>query len=103
MFLNGQSQEDAKCMLVQEITMFNSAAYALLFLEYAIMSDTLPDKEKHTSLLVNQIEYVAVNMMKNYDFTDCKALYDKLKQDRYDTIRDDNRFIAVLEKIKPYC
>ncbi len=28
--------------------------------EFAIMSDTLPDKEKHTSLLVNQIEYVAV-------------------------------------------
>lgn len=71
--------------------------------EFAIMSDTLSDKEKHTSLLVNQIEYVAVNMMKNYDFTDCKALYDKLQQDRYDTIRDDKRFIAVLEKIKPYC
>ena len=40
---------------------------------------------------------------KNYDFTNCKELYDKMQGDRYDAIREDKRFIAVLDKIKEYC
>ena len=71
--------------------------------ECAIMSDTLPDKAHHTSLLVNDLEYSSTNLVKNYDFTDCKELYDKMQSDRYDAIRDDMRFIAVLEKIGRYC
>lgn len=71
--------------------------------EFAIMSDTLPEKAQHTSLLVNKIYYNMHEIMKNYDFTNCKELYDKMQWDRYEAIRDNKRFIAILEKIKPYC
>lgn len=71
--------------------------------EFAIMSDTLPEKAHHTSLLVNNLEYNPLNTAKNYDFTDCKELYDKMQMDRYDAIRNDKRFITVLDKIREYC
>lgn len=71
--------------------------------EFAIMSDTLPERAQHTSLLVNKTYYDASDIMKNYDFTNCKELYDKMQWDRYDAIREDKRFIAVLDKIKEYC
>ncbi len=70
---------------------------------FAIMSDTLPEKAQHSSLLVNKTYYDASDIMKNYDFTNCKELYDKMQWDRYDAIRDDKRFIAVLDKIREYC
>lgn len=71
--------------------------------QFAVMSDTLPENARHTSLLVNNLEYGPFNTIKNYDFTDCKELYDKMQADRYNAIRDDKRFIAVLEKIGRYC
>lgn len=71
--------------------------------EFAIMSDTLPERAQHTSLLVNKTYYDASDIMKNYDFTNCKELYDKMQWDRYNAIRDDKRFIAVLDKIREYC
>ena len=70
--------------------------------EFAIMSDKLPKKSRHTSLLVNNLECGPLNTMKNYDFTDCKVLYDKMQMDTYDAIRNDKRFIDVLEKIEKY-
>lgn len=71
--------------------------------QFAVMSDTLPENARHTSLLVNNLEYGPFNTIKNYDFTDCKELYDKMQAARYNAIRDDKRFIAVLEKIGRYC
>ena len=71
--------------------------------EFAVMSDTLPEKVQHTSLLVNKTYYDAHEMMKNYHFTNCKLLYDKMQSEQYDAIRDDKRFIAVLDKIREYC
>lgn len=71
--------------------------------EFAIVSDTLPEKASHTSLLVNKTYYDVHEMMKNYDFTNCKVLYDKMQWDRYDAIRKDNRFITVLDRIREYC
>lgn len=71
--------------------------------QFAVMSDTLPENARHTSLLVNNLEYSPFNTIKNYDFTDCRELYDKMQMDSYDAIRDDKRFIAVLEKIGKYC
>lgn len=71
--------------------------------QFAVMSDTLPENARHTSLLLNNLEYSPFNTIKNYDFTDCKELYDKMQADRYNAIRDDKRFIAVLEKIGRYC
>lgn len=71
--------------------------------KFAIMSDALPEKARHTSLLVNNLEYNPLDTIKNYDFTDCKQLYDEMQTDRYNAIRDDKRFIAVLDKIREYC
>ena len=71
--------------------------------QFAVMSDTLPENARHTSLLLNNLEYSPFNTIKNYDFTDCREMYDKMQMDRYDAIRDDKRFIAVLEKIGKYC
>ena len=71
--------------------------------EFAIMSDTLPERAQHTSLLVNKIYYDVHEMIKNYDFTNCKILYDKMQRERYDAIRDDKRFIDVLDKIRKCC
>ena len=71
--------------------------------EFAIKFDTLVDKTKHTSILVNRLDYDALGQTKNYGFTSCKELCDKMQWDRYDAIRDDKRFIAILEKIKEYC
>lgn len=71
--------------------------------EFAIISDTLPEKAQHTSLLVNKTYYDARNTMKNYDFTDCKELYDKMQYDRYDPIRKDKRFAVILDRINNYC
>lgn len=71
--------------------------------EFAIMSDALHDGARHTSLLVNNLEYNPLDTIKNYDFTDCKELYNEMQTDRYNAIRDDKRFIAVLDKIRGYC
>lgn len=71
--------------------------------QFAVMSDTLPENARHTSLLLNNLEYSPFNTIKNYDFTDCRELYDKMQMDSYDAIRDDKQFISVLEKIGKYC
>lgn len=71
--------------------------------QFAVMSDMLPENARHTSLLLNNLEYSPFNTIKNYDFTDCRELYDKMQMDSYDAIRDDKRFTAVLEKIGKYC
>lgn len=71
--------------------------------KYAVISDTLPDRAQYTSLLVNKTYYDVHDTMKNYDFTNSKILYDKMQWDRYDPIRSDKRFIAVLDKIREHC
>lgn len=70
--------------------------------KFAIMSDALPEKAQHTSLLVKGLGYDKLDTIKNFNFTECKILYDVMQMDSYDAIRDDKRFIAVLEKIKLY-
>ncbi len=57
----------------------------------------------HSSLLVKGLEYNALDTNKNCEFSDCKILYDQMQWDRYDAIRDDKRFAAVLDKISRYC
>lgn len=71
--------------------------------EFAIRFDTLIDKTKHTSILVNRLDYDALGQTKNYDFTSCKELYDKMQWERYDLIRKDKRFTSILDKIREYC
>lgn len=82
----------------------NDSELALSSLEkvadFAVMSDTLPERADHTSLLVNRLHYDVLETKKNYEFSNCKELYDKMQWERYDGIRDDKRFIAVIEKNK---
>ena len=68
--------------------------------KYAIMYDALPESAMHTSLLVNRIEYKRLETSKNYSFSKCAELHKKMQWDRYDAIRNDERFTAILEKIK---
>lgn len=69
---------------------------------YAIRSDTLPDTAMQTSLLVNRLKYDAMKTTKNYTSTECSALYGRMLTDRYAAVSEDERFIEILQKIKPY-
>lgn len=71
--------------------------------EFAIMSDTLPEKANHTSRLVNKLQYNVLDTRKNYAFSNCLELHDKMQWNRYDAIRDDKRFTDILDKISVYC
>ncbi len=70
---------------------------------FAVIFDTLPEYANYTSLLIDKLHYNVLETRKNYSFSNCRELYDKMQQDRYDAIHDDKRFIAVLDKISRYC
>lgn len=70
--------------------------------KYAIMNDTLPQKWTYRSLLLSGLEADLEDTSKNFTFTKCAELTDKLKWDRYDAIRDNDRFKAITEKISKY-
>lgn len=70
--------------------------------KYAIMYDTMPDKGTYTSLLIKGLEFDSENTARNFTFTKCSELYDKMQQDRYDAIRSDRRFTDILERICEY-
>lgn len=71
--------------------------------EYAVTADTLPEKGQHTSLLVSGLEWSSDTTIRNYDLSDCKLLHDRMQSDRYDAVREDERFIAILDRIGKYC
>ena len=70
--------------------------------KYAVMNDTLPEKGTYTSLLINGLDFDSGNTAKNFTFTKCDELYNKLQWDRYDAIRTEKRFTNILEKISRY-
>lgn len=71
--------------------------------EYAVMSDTLPDNGRCSSLLVKDLEYDKVKMLvKNDTCSNCAELLDRMSGGRYDPIRNDKRFMAIIEKIKEH-
>lgn len=70
--------------------------------KYAIMMDTLPEKERHTSLLINKLEHDMLDTSKNYTCSNCSELLQKMQWDRYDAIRGDDRFKAIIDKISKY-
>ncbi|MCH5193470.1 MAG: helix-turn-helix transcriptional regulator [Oscillospiraceae bacterium] len=70
--------------------------------KYAVMNDTLPEKGTYTSLLINGLEFDLGNTAKNFTFTKCDELHDKLLWDRYDAIRTHKRFTDILEQISRY-
>ena len=67
--------------------------------EHAVAYDTLPENPVHSTRLVRG--YTELRG-RNYTETECRRLYDKLKWDRYDPVRNDPRFRAVIESIQPY-
>lgn len=67
--------------------------------EHAIAYDALPEKPIHTTRLVRG--YTELRG-RNYTESECRRLYDKLKWDRYDPVRKNPRFRAVIESIQPY-
>lgn len=70
--------------------------------KYAVMFDTLPEKQTLHSTLLSGYEVRKDTLFKNHAFTECGELFDRLKQERYDIVRDTERFKTVLDKIIPY-
>ena len=68
--------------------------------DHAIAYDNLPDKANYTSPFLTMIEFEKDLVNKNYSQSECSMLYDKLQWDRYDEVRDDERFKAVLDRLK---
>lgn len=79
---------------------------AVMYLEkavdFAIKSDTLPDKVKYTSLLVNTLEHNALDTSKNYVHNCSKETLDKMRHERYDAIRGDKRFAEMMKKLEKH-
>ncbi len=53
-------------------------------------------KSKHTSLMVNRLEYIPENTSKNHTNNQSALLLDKLKNNLFDTIREDERFKKIV-------
>ena len=70
--------------------------------KYAVLHDTLPEKQTLHSTLLSGYEVKKASLFKSHSFTECGELFDRLKQERYDIVRDTERFKAVLGKITPY-
>lgn len=102
-FANGYVSHNYRAMADLSLQI-NKTEDALLYLEqsaeFAIARDELPPKIKHTSLLVNTQEYDIDCTSKNYTCNDSALLLEKLQQERYDVIRNDERFIAIVSRLK---
>lgn len=70
--------------------------------EYAVAQDTLPDTLELSSVLLAGYAIRKGSLFKNYEWTECSELLDRLKQDRYDFVRNTKRFKAVIRKISQY-
>lgn len=69
--------------------------------DHAVALDTLPTPAKYTSPLVNMTsEYKA--MWKNYKGNSSYLLIKNLKEDKYDPIRDDERFKTAIGELEKY-
>ena len=70
--------------------------------EHAMAFDTLPDEVSLTSTLLKGNTYKKSTYLKNYSWTECKELCDRLPQERYDFVRETERFKAIERKIAEY-
>ncbi len=68
--------------------------------KYSVIYDNLPDRLTLDSTLLSGIE--CKNHFRNFDWTECTEFNEKLTQERYDIIRDTDRFKAIEKKIAPY-
>ena len=68
--------------------------------KYSIIYDTLPDRFTLDSTLLSGIE--CKDHFRNFDWTECTELSEKLMQERYNIVRDTDRFKAIEKSIAPY-
>ena len=68
--------------------------------KYSIIHDTLPDRFTLDSTLLSGIE--CKDHYRNFDWTECTEFNEKLRQGRYDIVRNTDRFKAVEKEITPY-
>ncbi len=70
--------------------------------KYAIACDTLPDLVEFTSTLLSGSSYRKSTTFKNYTWTECTELNERLSQQRYDFIRSSDRFKEIEKRISEY-
>ncbi len=70
--------------------------------EYAVQWDTLPETVKFTSTLLSGKKVETSKMFKNFTWNECTELSEKLLQERYNLVRDTERFKAVEKRIAEY-
>lgn len=70
--------------------------------EYAIIYDSLPEKINMTSTLLKGTVIELNDVFKNFSWTECTELNEKLKQERYDIVRETERFKNIIKQIEEY-
>ncbi len=69
---------------------------------YAVISATLPDELDYTAPLVNRMKYSKENTSKNYRGNSCNLRLEDLKDSRFDFIREDDGFKAIVSDLEKY-
>ncbi len=91
--------------IAYEYALMNNADECLNALDevvkYAVMRDTQPDF-KHTSLMVNRLEHENAASSKNYTYNECARYLKCLQHETYDFVRDNSRFIKIIEELKKH-
>lgn len=70
--------------------------------EYAIIYDSLPEKINMTSTLLKGTVIELNEVFKNFSWTECAELNEKLKQERYDIVRETERIKNIIKQIEEY-
>lgn len=70
--------------------------------EYAIVYDTLPEKFVLTSTLLNGYATEISGVFKNFEGNESGILYSHLQKDRYNSIRETERFKSIEAKLSEY-
>ena len=67
---------------------------------HAVIFDTLPVNTMHTSPLINKLEYTGV--WKNYKGNKCWHFLKDFETEKYDVVRNDERFKAIVKEVEKY-
>lgn len=70
--------------------------------KYAIISDTLPQKIFFTSTLLKGNTFETANCFENFSESECSLLRHSLDGERYNIVRDNERFKAIENQIAKY-
>lgn len=70
--------------------------------KHAILQDTLPDKLELTSTLLKGHVVDLSSIFKNFTTNESTILYNHLLRERYDSVRDTDRFKAIKNNLEKY-